>query len=117
MNLGQLKNHIEDLPHGTRLKYSLSDPFSWRGSYDEVAFRIEEIESTREELLEKIERALTEIFTGWKGGRYSYHESTTVHFEEDESAYSAGAYVDRLILKIDGMPYISNEHKLVDLIF
>ena len=41
MELKNLKDYISSFPNETVFKYGISKPFSWRGSYDEVAFSIE----------------------------------------------------------------------------
>jgi hypothetical protein len=118
MNLGQLRTYIEALPEGTVLKYSLSEPFSWRGSYAEVAFRIEEEESTREDLLKKIDLAFSKTFYGYKGGEYEYGKYTDVHFEEDYRSWTDGGYTANWISKLtEEEPVYSQEHRLVTLAF
>lgn len=100
MNLKELKSHFESMPDGTRFDYSLSDPFSWRGVYAEVAFSILNEPSTKEEILSKINDAITEVFEGYKGGDFWYSEDTTVHFEACPSDYTDGDYVLLKLLKI-----------------
>lgn len=118
MNLGELKKYIKSFPDGTRFEYSLSDPFSWRGSYDEVAFSIEEVSATKEELLEKITKAFTQEFCGYKGGDYRYNGQTPVNFEADESSYSDGGYVEDQISKILDLSLVSSpEERLIKLAF
>jgi len=51
MELKEFKQHIESFPKGTKFSYGISKPFSWRGSYDEVAFSIIENEISREDIL------------------------------------------------------------------
>lgn len=94
MTLEQLKQHIESFPSHHVFDGGLSEPFSWRGQYDEVAFAIVEAPHTREELLDLIQMALTQDFCGWKGGWYNYDESTEVHFEAGPSECSFGSYMD-----------------------
>lgn len=86
MTIKELKNYFEDT---VNLKFYLTDVFSWRGSYDEVAFTPSK-QGSRKESLTLIERALTEVFRGWKGGHYVYDETTEVHFEREPGIYSAG---------------------------
>lgn len=118
MELKQLKDYISNFPKGTVFNYSLSHPFSWRGSYDEVAFDIEQKESTREEILKNIELAYSEKFYGYKGGEYKYHDYTDIHFEQDSSRWSDGGYCSELIASIQGgKPYKSQEQRLVELAF
>ena len=70
MKLKDFKQHISNFPKLTEFNYGISKPFSWRGSYDEVAFSIVEYPMTREEILANIELAYTETFYGYKGGEY-----------------------------------------------
>jgi hypothetical protein len=101
MNLGELKEHIKSFPKKAEFEYSLSKPFSWRGSYDEVCFDISKTPSTREELLENIEEAFSGTFRGYKGGEYTYYDETPVNFESDYGSYSDGGYVRGLIQEIN----------------
>lgn len=119
MDLLEFKNHIKDLPKGTEFEYGISDPFSWRGSYDEVAFEILEQPMTREEILARIEKAYTDMFYGYKGGEYRYSDYTTVNFEEGGyRSYSDGQYCADMIAKIENEDmYQSNERKLVKMAF
>lgn len=118
MTLGELKQYIESFPDGTKFDYSLSEPFSWRGVYSEVAFTINENESTREELLEKINRALTQTFFGWKGGDFTYSEHTNVNFEESHRSWSDGEYTENWISKLMNVKAEkSPEHRLLKLLF
>ena len=80
MTIKYLKNYFLNTE---KPKFFLTDVFSWRGSYDEVAFT-PSLEGTREESLALIERAFTDIFGGYKGGTYQYEEWTAVHFETDD---------------------------------
>ena len=100
MNLGELKNHFEKLPQSKVLEYSLSSPFSWRGSYNKCAFSIEKKQSTVSENIEKIKKAYSETFIGYKGGEYEYNDDTPIHFEEDYSSYSDGEYLEKFILNL-----------------
>lgn len=119
MTLKELKDHIESFPFGNNFEYGITKPFSWRGSYDEVAFAIVKSPMTREEVLENIELAYNNTFFGYKGGEYRYEDWTTVNFEEEGSRnYSDGGYVARMISEIEnGKEYKSQEERLVNLIF
>lgn len=118
MELGRLKNHFEQMETGKVLDYKLSNPFSWRGVYAECAFEILKENSTKEENLEQIEKALTEEFGGYKGGEFRYNLDTEVHFETDCGSYTDGGYSKRLIEEIKGeKAYDSFEEELVNLIF
>lgn len=105
MNLLELKNKIEQLPKGTISQYGISEPFSWRGRYSEVAFSIEKAPTTRETMLERIEKAYTDVFDGYKGGTYSYDDLTPVNFESSASDWSDGDYTKDMIEQITGEYY------------
>ena len=118
MELKEFKQQIEQAEIGKNFDYGISEPFSWRGSYDEVAFEILEQPMTREEILANIEKAYTGTFYGWKGGEYAYEDYTEVHFEEDASRYTDGGYCAEMISKIEGgEAYQSQEMRLVKLAF
>lgn len=118
MDLQKLKNYFEKFPKGKQFDYGLSKPFSWRGSYDEVAFSIEGAMS-REDILKNIELAYTETFFGYKGGEYRYNNYTSVNFEEYGARnYSDGGYTSRKIAELEeDIPYKSQEERLVYLAF
>jgi len=118
MELKEFKQQIEQAEKGKIFNYGISEPFSWRGRYDEVTFKILEYPMTREEILEKIKMAHTGVFYGYKGGEFTYDDCTEVHFEEDESSYTDGGYCARMIAKIEGgKVYKSQEARLVKLAF
>ena len=119
MELKEFKQQIEQAEVGKTFDYGISEPFSWRGSYDEVAFEILEQPMTREEILDNIEKAYTGTFYGYKGGEYTYQDYTPVNFEEGGSrSYTDGRYCDEMIAKIEGgETYQSQEMRLVKLAF
>ena len=118
MNLQEFKQHIESFPAVTVFKNGISEPFSWRGSYDEVAFSILFEEMTREEVLKRIYKALNEKFLGWKGGDFYYNGGTPVNFEKENRSYSDGDYRDEMICLLGTCEIIeSNEMKLAKLAF
>jgi len=114
MTLLELRDHISSFPEGTMFNYGLSAPFSWRGSYDEVAFSIIHERTKRENILANIEAA----YVG-KGGEYTYEDYTTVNFEEEGSRnYSDGRYVAEMIASIEGVEsFNSQEERLVKIAF
>lgn len=77
-------------------KFFLTDVFSWRGFYSEVAFTPSAV-GTKERSLELIEEALTGTFIGYKGGEFTYDEWTNVHFENDSSFSDDDALYDLLL--------------------
>lgn len=83
MTIGYLKRYFENTENP---KFFLVDVFSWRGVYEEVAFTPSKVGS-KEESLKIIERALTEVFEGYKGSDYSYNLHTNAHFENEESSW------------------------------
>jgi hypothetical protein len=118
MELGKFKEYIESFENNYLFDYSISEPFSWRGSYCEVAFSIENESSTKEDILEKILLAYNNIFRGYKGGEYKYTDNTDIHFEYDYSSYSGEGYAQRLIEDITRKEEpLTIEEKLVRLAF
>lgn len=118
MELKDFKQHIESFPDGKKFDFGISQPFSWRGVYAEVAFEMLEQPMTKEEILANIELAYTETFYGYKGGEYRYHDHTDIHFETDYGSWSDGGYVSCWIAKIEGKEkYQSQEDRLVKLAF
>ena len=116
MNLKEFKEQIEKSAVGKIFSYGISEPFAWRGYYEQVAFNMLERQMTREEILSNIEKAYTKEFRGYKGGYYTYDDFTEVNFEYDNSSYSDGGYCSNWIAKLEG-PYISQEMRLVKLAF
>ena len=118
MELIEFKQQIEQAEIGKIFDYGVSEPFSWRGIYTEVAFEMIEQPMTREEILANIERAYSEEFYGYKGGTFRYDDHTEVHFESDSGSWTDGGYCVNWIAKIeDNEPYESQEMRLVKLAF
>ena len=119
MRLIEFKNYISSFKAGTKFDYGIGEPFSWRGSFDEVAFDfLRETPMTRENILSNIEKAYTETFRGYKGGNYEYDDQTSVHFEHDECCYSDGNYCRKAIAFLDNNKvYLSQEMELIEKAF
>lgn len=118
MNLKEFKQHIESFPNGTKFGFGISQPFSWRGVYAEVAFEMLEQPMTKEEILANIELAYTETFYGYKGGEFNYDDYTNIHFEESYGSYTDGGYTSQMIAKIENKEvYSDQEDRLVKLAF
>lgn len=118
MELGQFKKHIESFPKGTSFEFGISEPFSWRGVYAEVAFEMLEQPMTREEILANIELAYTTTFRGYKGGQYIYGDDTPINFESDYGSWTDGGYASHWISRIEDMEdYQTNEDRLVKIAF
>ena len=62
--IGDLKSYFENTPE-EELKFFITDVFSWRGIYADVAFVPSKF-GNKEESLNIINRALTEEFKGYK---------------------------------------------------
>lgn len=118
MTLGQLKEYVENLPKDKIFYFKLSRPFSWRGSYNEVAFTIEAGQSNKSELLTWINEALTTKFYGYKDGDYRYYDHTSIHFEGDFSEYTDGEYAMRWLCQLLELEKSDSvEEMLIKLIF
>ncbi len=117
MNLKEFKNEILALHPDTKMVFSISSPFSWRGSYDEVCFSIIDEPTSANDILEKIEEAYDRNgFEGWKGGTYKYDDYTQVHFEDTQGGYTAGEYCTEKIEEYSQEEYEPDaELKLVGL--
>ena len=82
MELKEFKDQIEGAEEGKIFNYGISGPFSWRGDYADVAFRLIDEPTSREEILTRIQEAYEGTFYGYKGGDYTFKDYTNVHFEE-----------------------------------
>ena len=117
MTLLEFKKLVEKTNNEV-LKYGISEPFSWRGSYSEVAFEVIKEETKRDVVLENIKKAYDGVFYGYKGGEYTFDDNTDVNFEYDTSSYTNGGYCAEIIAEIeDTIPYTSEEHRLATLAF
>lgn len=117
MILQIFKEYIEKFPENTLFRYGLSDPFSWRGAYDEVAFTLLDTPMTKEELLSKINEAYTKTFRGYKGGEYTYDDYTVVNFESSPNSWTDGDYVLSKIKEIENYKDTDESYYLVSLAF
>lgn len=118
MKLKDFKQHIESFHKETIFDFGISQPFSWRGVYSEVAFEMLEQPMTKEEILANIELAYTETFEGYKGGEFRYNDHTDIHFETDCGSWTDGGYTSRWIAKFENkQAYLSQEERLVKLAF
>ena len=115
MTLGQLIEKINALESADKYAYTLSDPFSWRGSYCEVCFSIEKAETPvgKEELLRKANLALAGVFYGYKGGTYTYDLDTKVNFEKSFRSYTDGGYAKDKVVEISVVEPMDIEEQLV----
>lgn len=117
MFLYELKEYLEKFPEDDTLPFGLSEPFSWRGVYSEVAFAIIKSPTPRRDSLENIEKAFTNTFYGYKGGCYQFGPCTTVNFEQSPSSWSDGDYREEIISEILGeQPELDRDKYLVQLL-
>lgn len=96
MTLREFEIKIESWPT-EEMNFSITDVFSWRGSYNEPACSLSIYPTTKSENLKMISRLYNETFIGWKGGNYEYCQTDEIHFESDDGSYSNGDYLTRFI--------------------
>ena len=115
MRLIDLKKHIESFKGRHEFEYSLSEPFTWKGSYDEIAFNVIKEKSTKEQILSEIMKSYTATFERYtQGGKNKYSDETLIHFEKEWSSYSDGEYCKELLNKFHNeIIYESEEEKLI----
>ena len=119
MTLKEFKDYISQFPEGKLFQYGISEPFTWRGSYDEVGFAIDEERMTKEEILDKIQDAYRLTYRGCIGGDfYEYSDDTEVNFEEDNNKWTDGHYTIDMIAQIEKNQNLKcQEEKLVKMAF
>lgn len=113
MTLKELKELYKNVDDSQVFEYGISEPMSWRGSYDEVCFSVD-YNVTGKEIKDRIEKAYTETFYGHKGGEFEFYDDTYVNFECSSSSWSDGGYVQDMIDQLESYPD-DNETKLVKL--
>ena len=80
----------------TILSIGLSNPHSWRGSYDELAFEpVENI--TVKQMLEAAMEAYNSTYSGWKGGEYKMYGYTNINIDF-KGVYSDSKLTMKLLL-------------------
>lgn len=85
VGLGILADLLDALPGDAVVSNGFDHPHSWRGIYAEVAFQ--RATNVRVSAMRAdVERALTEVFEGWKGGDYSYDRYTPAHLSIEGSS-------------------------------
>ena len=80
MTLGRLQKLLSVLDENRTVTYGFTHAHSWRGIYAEAAFE-PAMNVPVKEMRAEVERALSETFTGWKGGDYSYDKWTEAHLD------------------------------------
>jgi len=102
MNLGQL-NAVFSSMKDTSFVFTegFYTPHSYRGYYNELAFEPDANNQVKD-IIEALERAYTDSFTGYKGGSYEYNMLTPCHLSwigeaSDENGDSLGHLVSRMV--------------------
>lgn len=80
MTIKDMENIIESYPEDT-MPFKIEDEWSWRGIYDQACIGISIEETSKQDNLKELSNLLKYPFDGWKGGEFSYEESTLIHFE------------------------------------
>lgn len=76
--LGRLRELLSCIPGDTVFEWGICGPHSWRGIYAEPAFESAP-NVTAGQMLTAVEEALSDTFTGWKGGDFTYNEHSHAH--------------------------------------
>ena len=80
MNLGELKAIVDTwTAESFCFTRSFEGPHSYRGRYNEVAFSSTSARRAVWLIKDDLYSAMTDTFTGWKGGEYQYDDFTPVH--------------------------------------
>lgn len=117
MTLKEFRDYIDQLNDGTVFTHGISLPFSWRGNYGEVAFKVLDTISQKEDMLKAIAQAYTKTFHRYNVGKFTFKDDTPIHFENDNSSYTDGGYVERWIEHFTEGEEITKEKQLANLMF
>ena len=71
ITVGQFKKIIEYYP-SEKIPFSIKEYDSWRGIYAHPYIKPSAAYSSKQQLLDSINKILTGCFEGWKGGHYRY---------------------------------------------
>lgn len=82
MKLGKMYSFLLQQPQNRTCSYGFTNPHSYRGCYDELAFEPTN-NVTIEHMVSCCKRAVSETFFGWKGGEFTYTEDTPIHIAYD----------------------------------
>lgn len=78
VSLKELIEIFKECPEGVVFKRGFEDAHSYRGYYDQLA--VEPTEGTKiEDMIETLENAVGESFTGYKGGSFLMYGSEKVY--------------------------------------
>lgn len=98
VTLGELEAFLKKLPTSMNVTNGFTNPHSYRGNYEEVAFA-PAFNVCVGEMLSCVEKALTQSFRGYKGGYFSYDEKTLCHVQNEGSSYPGEDYLTEEHLK------------------
>lgn len=82
MDLEDVIEYLEDLPADRIVRHGLSNPHSYRGWYEQVAFELKD-NVTIGAMLASARAAVGATFTGYKGGSYTMRESSLVNIANE----------------------------------
>ena len=77
MTLGKLIEELEKYPLETKIQ-QLSNPHSYRGYYEDLAFQLSENKATVKETLTLLKSCLNTEFQGYKGGDFIMTNETLI---------------------------------------
>ena len=75
MTLGEIINKLKEYDPETQLNLGFTEPHSYRGYYEQLAFEPCK-NTTIGRMLECCKKAKSGIFEGYKGGEYTYDDDT-----------------------------------------
>jgi hypothetical protein len=90
MTLGQLILYLKSQPRERVYSSGFGRPDSYRGYYDQVAFR-PQTDVTIGEMLDHALNAIGPVFEGWKGGEYTYDTATPCHIADPGECVEPGS--------------------------
>lgn len=88
MTLEELIRVLEESDQSRIVKCGFSDPHSFRGHYEQLAFK-PTTNAKVGNMLEDARRALGSTYQGWKGGDFLMHEHTPVWIAQRGSSQDA----------------------------
>ena len=103
MTLEQLYKYLTQFPKTRTCKHGFTNPHSYRGYYEELAFEPAE-NVTVGHMIMCCTRAHNETFTGWKGGEFTYSDNTYVHIAYEGNANGENDdFPSEILLSIAGV--------------
>jgi len=104
MYIGELRDYLEQFPKDRVCKSAFKDPHSFRGYYDEAAVVPCKNEGiTVGDMLNTIDRLLSETFVGYKGGDFNYTKHHEIHFSHYGFATDLELEMLEILMSIAGI--------------